>query len=138
MRKRTVALCIGVAVLVSIFALVQAYAQEDIVVIEDSAFEDRQRPAAVFPHDQHNEKAEIDECNVCHHLYEGGNKVEDDSSEGQGCADCHNVEEGHPTRPLMEAYHNLCTGCHREKGEGPVTCGECHPRGGSVASHETH
>ena len=128
MRKRTVALCIGVAVLVSIFALVQAYAQEDIAVIEDSAFHDRQRPAAVFAHEDHNEKAEIDECSVCHHLYEDGNKVEDESSEGQGCSDCHNVKEGHPTRPLMKAYHDLCKGCHGEKGSGPVTCGECHPR----------
>jgi len=133
MRKRTVALCIGVAVLVSIFALVQAYAQEDIVVIKDSAFEDGQRPPAVFAHEDHNEKAEIEECNVCHHLYEGGNKVEDESSEGMGCSDCHNVKEGFPTRPLMKAYHDLCQGCHKDQGKGPRTCGECHPRGGSVA-----
>jgi predicted CXXCH cytochrome family protein len=124
MRK----LFIVTAVVAFVFAFVPVYSQEDIMTLEDSAFHDSQRPAAVFEHDQHNEKAEIDECNVCHHLYEGGNKVEDDSSEGQGCSDCHNVEEGYPTRPLMKAYHDLCKGCHGEKDKGPVTCGECHPR----------
>ena len=130
MRKRTVALYAGMGVLISVltFMLMPAYSQEDIVTLEDSAFKDAQRPPAVFAHDDHNEKAEIDECNVCHHLYEGGNKVEDESSEGQGCSDCHNVKEGHPTRPLMKAYHDLCKVCHGEKGSGPVTCGECHPR----------
>jgi predicted CXXCH cytochrome family protein len=121
-------LYVAAVILVTILMVGPAYSQEDIVNLADAAFKDRQRPAAVFPHDQHNEKAQIDECNVCHHVYEGGNKVEDDSSEGQGCADCHSVEEGHPTRPLMEAYHDLCTGCHGDKGAGPVTCGECHPR----------
>lgn len=126
MRKRALGLFVVIVGLTCAF--MPAYSQEDIVNLADSAFTDRQRPAAVFPHDQHNETAEIDECNVCHHLYEGGNKVEDDSSEGQGCADCHNVEEGYPTRPLMKAYHDLCSGCHKEKGSGPVTCGECHPK----------
>ena len=128
MRKRIVALYIGIAVLVSMFALVPAYTQEDIMSLEDDAFMDRQRPAAVFNHDQHNEKAEIEECNVCHHIYEGGKWVEDESSEGQGCSDCHNVEEGHPTRPLMKAYHDLCKQCHLDNDKGPVTCGECHPK----------
>ncbi len=128
MRKRMVTLYIGMAVLVSMFYFVPAYGQEDIVSLEDSAFTDRQRPAAVFRHDEHNEKAEIEECNVCHHVYEDGNKVEDDSSEGQGCSDCHHVEEDHPTRPLMKAYHDLCKQCHKDNDKGPVTCGECHPK----------
>ncbi len=128
MRKRIVALYIGMAVLFSLFCFVPAHAQEDIASLQDSAFVDKQRPAAVFQHDQHNETAEIEECNVCHHLYEAGNKIEDDSSEGQGCSDCHHVEEDHPTRPLMMAYHNLCKECHRDNDKGPVTCGECHPK----------
>ncbi|MDI6790607.1 MAG: cytochrome c3 family protein [Thermodesulfobacteriota bacterium] len=128
MRKRTVVLYIGMAVLVSIltFMLMPVYSQEDIVSLQNSAFKDRQRPAAVFPHDQHNEKAEIKECNVCHHVYEGGNKLQDESSEGQACSDCHNVKEVYPTRRLMKAYHDLCKGCHQENKKGPITCGECH------------
>ena len=129
MKKRMVALYIGMAVLISVFPfMMPAYSQEDITELADEAFGDRERPAAVFAHEEHNEKAEIEECNVCHHLYEDGNKVEDESSEGQGCADCHNVEEGHPTRPLMKAYHDLCKQCHLDNDKGPITCGECHPK----------
>ena len=116
------------AVLVSILTCRPVCSQEDIVSLADSAFKDRQRPAAVFLHEDHNEKAEIEECNVCHHIYEGGNKVEDDSSEGQGCSDCHHVKEDEPTRPLMKAYHDLCKECHKDNDKGPVTCGECHPK----------
>lgn len=128
MRRWMVALYIGMAVLVAMFCFVPAHAQEDIASLADNAFKDRQRAPAVFVHEEHNERAEIEECNVCHHLYQGGNKVEDDSSEGQECSDCHHVEEGHPTRPLMKAYHDLCKECHRDNNKGPVTCGECHPR----------
>jgi hypothetical protein len=128
MRKRTVAVYMGIAVLVSMFTLAQSYAQEDIVTLEDSAFKDKQRPAAVFVHEDHNEKAEIEECSICHHVYQDGNKVEDESSEDQGCSDCHTVEGEGQTRPLMKAYHDLCKECHREDKKGPVTCGECHPK----------
>ncbi len=133
MKKGAIALITGMAVLCCMLAFMPAYSQEDITVLADEAFGDKQRPAAVFAHEQHNEKAEIEECNVCHHVYKDGEKIEDESSEDMGCSDCHNVKEGYPTRPLMKAYHDLCGGCHKEK-EGPVMCGECHPRGGSVAS----
>ncbi len=138
MKKTTLALCAALVILACVVALMPAYSQEDIVSLADKAFHERQRPAAVFVHDEHNEKAELEDCNVCHHLYEGGKKVEDDSSEGQGCSDCHNVEDGHPTRPLMKAYHDMCSGCHREQDSGPITCGECHPRGQAVASGGGH
>ena len=132
MRKRSVALSIATTVLVSIF-FVWAHAQDDVVTLEDSAFKDRQRPAAVFPHDEHNENAMIEECNVCHHVYEGGNKVADESSEGEECSGCHKVEGEAKSTPLMKAYHDMCKGCHLKRGDegkktGPVTCGECHPK----------
>jgi hypothetical protein len=36
-------------------------------------------------------------------------------------------------RNLQQAYHRMCTGCHRQvsrdkKQSGPITCGECHPK----------
>ena len=127
MGKITAAL-LGMAVLASMLCLVPAYGQEDIVSLEDSAFKDRQRPAAVFNHEEHNEKAEIEECDVCHHLYVDGEKVADESSEDQSCSDCHTVEGGGEAPALMKAYHNLCKDCHRENNKGPITCGECHPR----------
>jgi hypothetical protein len=128
MKKWMVALYIGMAVLVCPWGFGPANGQEEIVNLQDSAFVDHQRPAAAFNHDQHNETAELEECNVCHHVYEGGKKVEDDSSEGQACSDCHHVEKDHPARPLMKAYHDLCKQCHRANEKGPVTCGECHPK----------
>jgi hypothetical protein len=128
MKKTAVGLFVVIMGLIITFAFMPAYSQEDIAILKDNAFKDSQRPPAVFVHDEHNEKAELDECNVCHHVYEAGKKVEDDSSEGQGCSDCHSVEGGSPTRPLMKAYHNMCKSCHRENKAGPVTCGECHPK----------
>jgi hypothetical protein len=137
MKKRMVALYIGMAVLISVFPfMMPAYSQEDITELADEAFGDRERPAAVFAHEEHNEKAEIEDCNVCHHLYEGGSLVEDESSEDQSCSDCHTVEGKGQTRPLMRAYHDLCKACHKQKGDGPITCGDCHPRGGTDTSHE--
>lgn len=129
MRKTALASFVLIGGLLCLFAFgTAAYSQEDIKVLADKAFdvEGRQRPPAVFPHEEHNEKAELDDCSTCHHLYEGETKLQDESSEGQPCADCHNVKEGYPTMPLMKAYHNRCKGCHEENGKGPVACGECH------------
>ena len=129
MKKRTVALFAVTTVLACMLAYMPAYSQEDITVLEDEAFGDRKRPAAVFMHEEHNEKAGIEECSVCHHLYEGGSLVADESSEDQKCSDCHTVEGTGSTKPLMRAYHDLCKQCHKESSKGPITCGECHPRG---------
>ncbi len=133
MKNRTLALVTGFAILALMLAFVPAYSQEDMTSLKDEAFGKGERPAAAFAHEDHNEKAEIEECNVCHHVHKDGELVEDESSEDQSCSDCHNVKEGYPTLPLMKAYHNLCQGCHKDQGHGPITCGECHPRGG--ASH---
>ncbi len=128
MKKGGMSLYIAGIILMILLGVFTAYSQEDIKTLEDSAFGNRQRPAAVFLHDEHNEKTEIDECNVCHHLYESNVKVEDESSEDEECSSCHKVNTEDNVRPLMKAYHALCTGCHREKKLGPVTCGECHSR----------
>jgi len=110
-----------------------AYSEEGMGILKDSGFKDMQRPAAVFAHDEHNEKAALDECSVCHHVYESGKKVADESSEGQECSECHRLkaDEDNPI-PLMKAYHDMCKRCHQKtraegKKRGPVTCGECHP-----------
>jgi cytochrome c553 len=85
--------------------ILPALSQEDMEVIENEGFSKRQRPPAVFKHDEHNEKAEIDECNECHHVYESGERLEDESSEDQSCSDCHS-EKGADDRPrLIKAFH---------------------------------
>lgn len=108
--------------------VIPAFAQEDMEVVDDSGFLKRQRPPAVFEHDAHNEKAQIEECNECHHVYENGKKLEDESSEDQSCSDCHEEKDAGKQPGLRKAFHFNCKGCHLEKRQGPVMCGTCHVR----------
>ncbi len=108
--------------------LIPAFSQEDMEVIEDEGFSKRQRPPAVFRHDEHNEKAALEDCSECHHVYEDGQKLEDESSEDQSCSECHD-EKGSDDMPgLRKAFHTNCKGCHLEQKKGPVMCGSCHVR----------
>ena len=114
------------AMLFSIFFIVSAHSQEDMEMVDSDSFENQRRPPAVFRHDDHNETAEIEECNECHHVYENGERVADESSEDQRCADCH-TEKALDNQPgLRKAFHLNCKGCHQSKKQGPVMCGECH------------
>ena len=116
-------------VVVSLFVLVTAYSQEDMTSVDNSDFSNPQRAPADFRHDPHNEAAGIEQCNECHHVYEDGKKLEDESSEGERCSDCHTIEAQGNQPGLMKAFHMNCKGCHENKSEGPVMCGECHVRG---------
>ena len=108
--------------------LTPAFSQEDMEVVDDWGFVKKQRPPAVFQHDAHNETAQIEACNECHHLYENGEKLEDESSEDQSCSECHD-ENGSGNQPdLKKAFHINCKGCHLAKKQGPVMCGKCHVR----------
>jgi hypothetical protein len=108
--------------------IMPALSQEEMEVIEDAGFQKKQRPPAVFKHDEHNEKAEIEECNECHHIYENGEKLEDESSEDQRCSDCHSEEDSGDQPPLVKAFHLNCKGCHQAAKKGPIMCGGCHVR----------
>ncbi|CAB1074592.1 hypothetical protein D1AOALGA4SA_2411 [Olavius algarvensis Delta 1 endosymbiont] len=111
-----------------IFLILPALSQEDMMVIKDEGFQSRQRPPAVFRHDDHNEAAEIEECTECHHVYEDGVKLEDESSEDQLCSDCHNKDAAGNLPHLANAFHLNCKGCHQKSDKGPIMCGECHVR----------
>ena len=126
MTKRILAILslLAAAVLFSLPAL----SQEDMTHVPTTAFAKTQRPAAVFKHDEHNEKAAIENCNACHHVWENGKLVEDQDSAGVPCADCHALEQDGDTPGLQDAYHQQCWGCHEQQGKGPVMCGECHVR----------
>jgi hypothetical protein len=104
-----------------------AYCQEDMSFVRDSAFTDRMRPSVPFLHDEHNEMANIEECNECHHVWEDGKILEWDSSEDKECSECHLSEESGETHmDLIKAYHDMCKGCHMNQKAGPVQCSECH------------
>ncbi len=111
-----------------LFILVPAHSQEDMVNIENDVFENPKRPPAVFRHDEHNELAQIEECNECHHIFEDGRRLEDESSEDQRCAECHELEDNGNIPGLMKAFHTNCKSCHRAEKKGPVMCGQCHVR----------
>jgi len=116
------------ALLLSTALLVTAYSQEDMMVVDNTVFPQPERPPAVFEHDDHNDAAGIDECQECHHIYEDGVLLEDESSEDQMCSECHDLEPAGTMPGLMKAFHLNCKGCHQEEKKGPVMCGECHRR----------
>lgn len=107
------------------------YAQEDMERIDNAVFQKPARPMSVFPHDTHNEKAEIEDCNTCHHVYVQGKRIEDESSEDQRCSECHLLQKQGKTPALMRAFHLNCKKCHLSRKSGPVMCGECHSKAAS-------
>lgn len=117
----TLSLLIGITL-----AINTAWSQEEMTVVDNSVFDNPQRTPSVFVHDEHNETAGIDDCAACHHVYEDGELMEDESSEDQSCSDCHDLtgSDGQPS--LDKAFHTNCKGCHQEQGNGPILCGECH------------
>ena len=119
-----------IILMVSVFMffgfILNLHSQEDMVVVSNECFDNPQRPSSVFEHDAHNEMAQIEECNACHHVYKDGKLLEDESSEDQQCSECHELQDSGTKPGLMKAYHANCKGCHMEKKAGPVMCGECH------------
>ncbi len=126
MIKRRVMVYIVITLFVSILAVISGFSQDDVTTVEDSAFEEKMRPTVPFMHDEHNETAEIEECNICHHVYEDGEKDEDESSEDMECSECHELDDSENPMPLVKIYHVQCKRCHQEKKSGPIMCGECH------------
>ncbi len=88
-------------------------------------------------------------CLDCHHIYENGENILDESDLEEGnpdinCCSCHNTKT---KMDLEEAFHSSCIPCHNEsrkkfwiprkgiqweafiseKGQqAPTLCGECH------------
>ena len=126
MKKRTLTLSTILMAMVLFIAVFSANSQEDVKFVEDFAFESHMRPPVPFDHDPHNENAQIEDCGVCHHVYEKGKRVDGESSAGSLCSECHTLKEGDNPMSLVRVYHLQCKGCHMEKEAGPVLCGECH------------
>ncbi len=127
------ALTIMVAVLI-ILASSSLRAQPDKIVLDHSKVMGKKtRPVVAFPHNRHAEAGVS--CKDCHHIYENGKNVLDESkleegNQGIRCSTCH----GSKVRlNLEEAFHNQCIGCHTKypkenKKKLPRYCGECHVR----------
>jgi hypothetical protein len=109
-------------------------AQPDKIVLDSSRVPGKkQRPAVTFLHNRHIE-IELP-CKACHHFYQNGKNVLDESKLEEGnqdihCSACHGPKS---RLNLQEAFHNQCIGCHtkyqkEKKKTGPLYCGECHVR----------
>ncbi len=126
MRKIIFRLCVLPVFIMQMGTVV--YAQEDMTRLDNTVFQKPVRSPSVFPHDMHNEKAEIEECNTCHHVYADGKLVENESSEDQRCSDCHSLKAKGKSPSLMKAFHKNCKACHMTGKSGPIMCGECHKK----------
>ena len=87
------------------------------------AFGEMQRPAVEFDHKAHTEALEAEGCEACHRIDEKGVLIPSMKSG----LEIDNRDD------LIDAFHDSCVGCHRERSEetlaaGPMTCGECHVR----------
>lgn len=125
MNARTIVTLV-LAGLLTVLFMGAAQSQDDIVDLKAPAFINHTRPAALFAHDAHNEKAGLEQCNACHHVYEDGKFMEDQDSVGTACSDCHTLKAQGRQPGLMVAYHKQCKGCHESQAKGPVACGQCH------------
>lgn len=126
MKKQTLLTSIFLLGIVAVLAVVTANSQENVKSVQDSAFKELMRPQVPFLHDEHNEKAQIGECNECHHVKKDGKTVPDETSEDRECSDCHKSNKDKYPLALVMAYHTNCKGCHLEKKAGPIMCAECH------------
>src|SRR5512136_1583367 len=85
------------------------WAQPDKIVLEGKT-----RPAVTLLHNRHVEAGLS--CKDCHHIYENGNNILDESKLEEGnkeirCSACHGPKS---KLTLEEAFHNQCIGCHRK------------------------
>ncbi|MBF0201474.1 MAG: cytochrome c3 family protein [Desulfamplus sp.] len=116
----------GIMLLVSLFIITAGIVQgNDCYPINGETIEQNtnSRPFVCFDHDRHNEKAGLDECSLCHHVYEGGRLVPHASSDDTSCSECHATSN---ELDLAVKYHKLCRDCHLGEKKGPVVCAQCH------------
>lgn len=132
MNRRYVSLFL-VTLLVAILCTTLWAQPEEIIINNEDAYREKQRPQVTFPHGIH--MAGDLSCTDCHHIYSDGKNILDESELEEGnpdirCTACHDQE----TRiNLRQAFHRQCVGCHgraQRQGEetGPRLCGECHLR----------
>ncbi len=114
------------AVALLLLAASPLQAQPDMMILGNSKGLGKTRPAVAFPHNRHAEAGLS--CKDCHHIYENGKNVLDESNLEEGnqdirCSACHGPKF---KVNLKKAFHDQCMGCHRKKKTGPRLCGECH------------
>ncbi len=85
----------------------------------------KKKPPVVFPHQIHSQKLKI-ACKNCHHKGEPGTPC--------STAKCHagpakgNRPGCQEMSPSKNPFHIKCITCHKQKGEGPRACNQCHKK----------
>ena len=117
-----------ITLIIFLFAMFKPCLADETDYIDNSVYTSPTQSKVNFIHDSHNETAKIDDCSICHHLYEDGVLIESESSEDMPCADCHSPKMFNKEITLTTAFHKNCKGCHMKEKKGPIMCGECHKR----------
>lgn len=86
--------------------------------------------AVPYDHNEHNKKAKLKNCVVCHHGLKNGRRVTTGKGLDRRCSECHLERPMTHTDPpsLMSISHASCQGCHKKMNKGPVKCSQCHPQ----------
>lgn len=82
-----------------------------------------------FAHSRHAKM--VDNCSACHH--------KSPETERPPCYTCHGESADFSKKSkvkMVSAYHRMCIGCHREVGDGPITCNKCHEEKETIHSSD--
>jgi cytochrome c553 len=154
--KRSVLLLLTVVAGVVFFAagLNAGTAVQDIIKMENKAYESHKKGIVTFSHKKHMEVYATQNpelykkgCGECHHDKENKPLTLKAGDAVQNCIECHNKPGESPKgkdAPQLskkeqmtyhaEAMHENCKGCHKAFNQAknskaaPVTCVKCHPK----------
>ena len=109
----------------------------DDLTIQSKIWPKKKKADVALTHKKHAEDYKIP-CIDCHHVYKDGKNVWQQGQEVQKCEACHTcvkqgkeLKEASPEEKklsLLNAFHDNCKNCHKEKQKGPTKCSECHPK----------
>ena len=127
MKGKCITVVLGGVIAAMMISILSA--QPEKITLENvEAYKKKRRPPVHFPHEVH--MAGDLACTDCHHRYENGKNILDESELEEGtpniqCRACHTTQS---RVNLRRAFHRQCIGCHRREKRGPRLCGECHMR----------
>ena len=148
-KKSTFCLIVGAVLLFAVSTLAGT-AVNDVVKMDNGAYEKHKKGIVTFSHKQHAEEYGA-KCGECHH--DDKNQPLNDLKMGdnvQNCIECHKIPGEKPKgkgAPKLskkeelqyhaEAIHDNCRGCHKkynkekglkrkDPGYAPTSCKQCH------------
>ncbi|MEA2084435.1 MAG: cytochrome c3 family protein [Thermodesulfobacteriota bacterium] len=151
MKKRSILVLATIFGFAVMYAATGAFAGtdvDDMIRMENKAYEKHKKAIVDFSHTKHNVDYKI-ECGECHHDENAkpieGLKIGDNV---QGCIECHKIPSRKPRAkkgeaPMSqkekleyhaEAIHLNCKGCHKSANKkagnknAPTSCTKCHPK----------